>query len=940
MTKNALMSTSSVVVAIMASLTFAGGALAQAGTTEPTSSPAEQAGEGETDESAIVVTGSRIARDGFDQPTPTTVIDDVELRQGARPNLAQILNDQPQFRQTTTPQVSNGNTSTGTAPVDLRGLGSARTLVLLNGRRFVGENNLNFIPSSLVERLEVVTGGASAAWGSNAVAGVVNIIIKDELDGVSVGVQNGISSRGDGMRYGFDASFGTKFADGNGSFLIGAEYRDDKGIPNRNSRSNLGSAAIARVNPLSTTDATSALTRDVNNGNSSAGGLITTGVLAGQTFNPDGTLRPFRGGQRLGAAAFPAQMVGGEDGLGLFDDVAASTPFDRLAAYARVSYDLDNAKVYADFTYGRATTDARFVPDFLVPAQTIQASNPFLSATIRNQLAAVGQTSFTLGRNFNDILFLRFDTERVNKEGSIGIEGTIGTNYRYRAHYSHGEIESDQKLRNARLAGNFTRALNAVSSGGQIVCAVNADVITTNDDPACRPLNPFGQFNASSESLAYVTGTQQSFTTNKLDSAGVEVQGEPFSLWAGPVTVAVGAEARWEEQKSMRSPATVAGGFGIPLFTSDLSGGFNVKEGFAEIALPLANFEDTFKFDLSGAVRYSDFSNSGGIFTWKVGGTARLFNDLLLRATRSRDIRSPGIGNLFAVRNINVGPLVDQDSAGRLAANPAYNANPATVTTFSGGNPNLVEEVAQTLIIGGSFQPSFIPGFSASVDYYDIKIGGAIATLNGSALTLACRNGSTAACDRITRDATGTVVQALSNSQNIASFETRGLDFEVAYVLPLSDLSASTPGTLRLRALATYIDAFVFDTGITRVDSAGDVGDATANSIPKWRGTLSATYQADDFAIDLRARYVDGGLYNRALAIKTSPAGVTTGLINNQIGSRTYIDAGVQFKVQDRFTLSANVNNIFDVAPPITPGGNPHYDIVGTYFTVGAKVNF
>ncbi len=179
----------------------------------------------------IIVTGSRIAKAGFDQPTPTTVVGEVELREGNRPNIQQVLNDQPQFRQTVTPQVSNGNTSTGTAPVDLRGLGTSRTLTLLNGRRFVGENNLNFVPTNLVQRVEVVTGGASAAWGSGAVAGVVNIILKNDLEGISVGGRTGISSRGDGAQYGFDASFGTHFAGGNGHFMIGADYIKDEGIP-------------------------------------------------------------------------------------------------------------------------------------------------------------------------------------------------------------------------------------------------------------------------------------------------------------------------------------------------------------------------------------------------------------------------------------------------------------------------------------------------------------------------------------------------------------------------------------------------------------------------------------------------------------------------------------------------------------------------------------
>ncbi|HEY9091827.1 TonB-dependent receptor plug domain-containing protein [Parasphingorhabdus sp.] len=861
----------------------------------------------------IIVTGSRISKTGFDQPTPTTVIGTEELLQGDRPNIQQVLNDQPQFRPTVTPTVSVGNTSSGTAPADLRGLGTNRTLTLVNGRRYVGDNNLNFVPTSLISRVEVVTGGASAAWGSGAVAGVVNIILNDELEGLTLGADYGISSRGDGARYGFEGSYGTSFADGAGHVMIGAEYVKDKGVLDRNSRKNLGSANFIPV------AGGLELVRDVNTlpfGISGGGGLITSGIFAGQTFNRDGSLRAFSGPN--------AQGVGGSDAVGLYDHIIVSTPVERMSIYARASYDIGNAKLWIDGTYGRSESDYDFLPDFLTPPLTIQADNPYLSAGIQSQLAAAGETSFSYYRLFDDLLMSRFNGIRENKEGAIGIDGFFGNGFKYSAHYSHGEVDSDQSFGNARLASNFDNAVNAVLSGGDIVCAINADGDPTNDDPACSPLNPFGRYNASAESLNYVTGTQRSFSTSKLDSLGAEVQGDLFSLWAGPVTVAVGVEARWEELVTTRTPETVAGDFGIPLFTTDLSGGFNVKEGFAEIAMPLLDIEDKFTLDFNGAARYSDYSTSGGIWSWKAGGTARLFNDILLRVTRSRDIRSPSINELFSSRSINVRPLVDQDTEGRAAANPAYNPNPALVTTFTGGNPDLNPEISSTLTFGGSISPSFLPGFRFSVDYYDISIDGAIATLSGSNLTLACKQGSVDACARITRDGTGTVTQVLANFQNIAQFETSGIDFEAAYTRPVMD------GSLRIRAIASYVDKFIFDTGLNRNDTAGDVGSGTLNGVPKWRGTLSVGYDNDDMGADVRVRYIDGGLYDHLL----------TNLVNNKTDARTYVDLGLRFKVTDRFTLSGNVNNLFDKNPPLSPQGNPHYDVIGTYFSIGAKAKF
>ena len=350
---------------------------------DPTEAAAAPAAE-EADD-VIVVTGSLIERAGFSAPTPTTVVGATELRQSAAVNLQQALNDLPQLRNSVSPSQSQANTSAGTAPVELRGLGLARTLTLVNGRRFIGDNNLNFVPTNLVQRVEIVTGGASAAYGSGAVAGVVNIILNDDLEGVSLGAQSGISTRGDGFRYRVDGSFGTRFADGRGHFMVGAEYVDDKGIG-----------------------------------------------LAGKPERP----------------WFGAGIV----------------------------------------NIGNGQFEIR--PNV-------------------NELAAAGQSSFLVARFSRDAFFLTFDAERETISGALGIDGSLGGNWKYSAYYSHGELKSHQQVYNSSIPGNFAKAINAVTNaGGQIVCAVNADAVTTNDDPACVPFNPFGDQAPSAAARAYVTGTQ------------------------------------------------------------------------------------------------------------------------------------------------------------------------------------------------------------------------------------------------------------------------------------------------------------------------------------------------------------------------------------------------------------------------------------------------
>lgn len=876
--------------------------------------PPEEVASEDSPGQDIVVTGSRIERAGFDQPTPVVVLGQAELQRGDRPNLQAILNDQPQFRASVTPSTTAGNeVSAGTAPADLRGLGPSRTLTLLNGRRFVGDNNLNYIPTNLIKTVEVVTGGASAAWGSGAVAGVVNITLNDKLEGITLSANTGISSRGDANRYGVDGSFGTSFADGAGHFMIGAEYLSDKGIADRNSRPNVGSSGIVPA-PGGKRE----VVEDLNMPGVSLGGVIVSGILAGQTFNPDGTLRPFRGPDARG--------VGGEDGIGLTDRVYAAGPFDRLSTYARVSYDIGNATLWLDGTYGRAKTDYPFFPDFLTGGAlgplTIQADNPFLSSDIRGQLAAAGETSFSFGRFFADPYMTRFVSDRQNMVGAIGVDGGFGDSWKYHAHFSHGVIKTDRQIPYETLSAAFGNAINAVSSGGQIVCGINADANPANDDPSCSPINPFGQGNVSQAAFDYSTGTERSFSTTKLDSAGAQLQGDLFELWAGPLTIAIGAEARWEETKSHRTPETINGGFIHNLFTGDLSGGFNVQEGFAEVALPLIKIENKVELDFNGAARYSHYSNSGGIWSWKLGGTARLFDDILLRVTRSRDIRSPSITELFSERLLTIGSAIDDPRLAPANPGPGYNPNPALVSSFTGGNPDLVPEIASTLTFGATVSPSFLRGFRASVDYYDISIDGAITSLSRNQVIAGCANGGQSACDQIIRDSSGTITTIYSGYQNIAKFKTSGIDFEASYIHSLLG------GSLRLRALATYVDKFIYDDGLSRINSAGDVG-STANAIPKWRGNVSIGYDHGPFGGNVRVRYVDGGNYNSS----------QTNFVVSELGSRTYVDLGVKFDVSDHFTFYGNVDNLFDSNAPLG-GSRSIYEIMGTYYTAGVKLRF
>lgn len=872
-----------------------------------TASSALQAAE-TADDSEIVVTGSRIDRAGFDAPTPTTIISGDALLIGNRPSIAQVLNDLPQFRASTTPITNFSGTASGSSPADLRGLGTTRTLTLLNGRRFTGAGDLNTVPQGLIQRVEVVTGGASAAWGSGAVGGVVNVLLNSKLDGLTIGAQTGISSRGDAFRYGVDGTFGTSFAEGRGHLMIGAQYFDDEGVLDRDSRPNLGSTTLY-TNPAGSAHAFW-IAPDVNYSNASVGGLITTGVLAGQTFERDGTLRPFIFGNPRGSQV----MVGGE-GTSLRDETALAAPYRRLNGYARASFDFGDATLWVDGIYSRMHAQYPFYAESNRDNITISRDNPFLPTAVRDRLIAAGQTSFRLGRVFEDYGYRTFGYTRETIDTAVGIDGSFSDgNWRYSAYYGHGELSDDRGYLNQKVAANFNRAIDVVANpnGGAPICRV----ALTDPTTACRPLNLFGEGNADPAAVAYAFSSAAHVrNTTKLDTAAVSLRGDPFSLWAGPVSMAVGAEARWESiSSSDLDPLSAAQAFATFNFSA-INGGFNVKEGFGEIAVPLLDRPFS-NIEFSAAGRYSHYSNTGDVTSWKLGITDRIFDDLLLRVSTSRDIRSGSLTELFNTRTTTQSNIADPQTK------TTYQ-----IVTFGGGNPTLEPEIGRTTTIGATASPSFIPGLQLSVDYFDIRIKGAIATLSGQDIVTRCANGNTALCSQIVR-VNGVITTVFATFVNLAEYRTHGLDIEASYALPLSSLSAAIPGTLRFRALATYVPTLTTDDGVSKIEYSGDVGEAVPFGTPRWRGTASVTYNDEVFSADARLRYVGGGLWNHLLDIQ-----------NNAISARTYLDLGARVQI-DNLTLSANVTNVFDIDAPPTTTGQIHYDQMGRYFSVAAKIRF
>lgn len=865
-------------------------------------------------ENTVVVTGSRIRSPGFDAPTPTTVVGEAELNLAGRTDIGQTLADLPQFRLTSSATSTNVFTESGITPADLRGLGASRTLVLVNNRRYVSAGDLQAVPYSVVKRIDVVTGGVSAAYGSDAVAGVVNIILDDEKEGIELGMQAGRSTHGDGDKYLFEGSGGFKFADGRGHAMLGVDYLDDKGVTPGISRPRIGGATF-----FPGPDGLLYPTKYTHESLRSEGGLIDTGVLAGQTFEPDGSLRAFNYG-RLSPLS-PAYMEGGE-GYNIDNFASLSAPIKRANALARVTYNLtETLKVWGEANYNRTEDERPFFPELTIFTLDFPVDNPYLSQTIRDTLTAAGETSFTMGRVLSDVALNRYDYDDTTKQVSVGLDGSFADDtWHYEAFYTYGEKTRNQNIKNLTRGAEFFNAIDAVvdPGSGDIVCRV----ALTDPSTPCAPLNLFGSGNASQAAIDYVTGTLLDREDSWLQNVGFNLSGEPFHFRNQPVSVAFGGEYRKNDFASHWDPDTLAGSFMLIQGIDIPKTGINVKEAFAEVAVPLiVDAPLAKKLTFNGAARNSDYNRSGSIWSWKLGGVWEVNDDVRFRLTRSRDIRAPNLVELFTAAGVLQTSVNDIS----LPDSPAVQ-----IIAHGGGNPDLDPELADTFTVGMLLSPTALPGFNFSVDYYDIDIDKAIGTVGAQGVVNACYNDDIqAACDQITRDSTGAITDINLFPINIAQFRTKGLDFEASHRRRLGTLG----GSLTVRAIANYVDTLTTFNGVSTTRAAGYTGYQTG--FPKWRGSVTTTFESARIGGDIRARYINASHY--------VPESVQPGVGDNDIAARLYVDLGVRTYLpfgDNRVTIYADVQNVLNRQPPVATLLSPFYDLIGRYFTLGARMNF
>jgi len=908
----------------------------------------------------IVVTGSRIVRDGFQAPTPVTVMSAEQMQGFSQPNVADYVNTMPVFQGSSSPSTSQSSVSAGTAGVNtlnLRNVGETRTLVLFDGQRSVASTvtglvDVNNFPQALIQRVDVVTGGASAAYGSDAVAGVVNFILDREFTGLKGETSGGITTYGDNANWKVSLTGGTPFADGRGHVIVSSEITRKDGIFDTSNRDWMNTGRGTMINPAYGTGA--GQSRDVperlvfDSGVGGAqwaqGGLITSGPLKGIAFGPGNV--PYNyvygdlvSGQNMRGGEWRASEVRQTKG----NSIDSKQNFRSI--FGRASYEFSEAfEVFVQASYNFSNVYGRCCPQFNPANINVPRDYAFFPAEVAGRIATsvpATTTTIQIGTMHPDMPAIFTDNTRRVTRWVGGVNGefdAFDANWTWDAYYQMGISRSKEVVPQTYQRSRLNRAIDAVRGpNGTIVCRVNIDAITTNDDPACVPYNVLGVGVNSQAALNYVipgsaVGPWRNQTLEQ-NVGAINFSGSPFSLPAGEVSFAFGGEHRSEEVRGISDPASQVSDWMVGNYLPN-RGKYSVTEGYLETVVPIlsgAPMAESLEFN--GVVRATDYSTSGYVTTWKLGGAWAPVQDLRFRATYSRDIRAPNLNELFAAGTSNTNSV-----------NDPFNGNqPVQYQGFQVGNTALLPEKALTLGLGAVYQPSWLPGFSASFDYYNIDIKEAIGTVSAQNIVNFCFEGNQAFCAAITRGQIGTanVITRIQISPfNTSVSLTRGYDIEAAYNMGLDDLFDSASGDLSFRGLVTRT---LRDYSDNRVNAPIENAGVTS---PRWKYNASVRYSLDAYSMGLSMRGRSSGKTNVSGAgawiecTTGCPVSTTTAVTINQNyrDSTFYMDLSFNYDIstaeENNVGVEAffNISNLLNADPARAwpgPTGSPFYSLMG-----------
>lgn len=614
---------------------------------------------------------------------------------------------------------------------------------------------------------------------------------------------------------------------------------------------------------------------------------------------------------------------------------------ERYNAFARAEYDIsDRTSVFVEGLYANShTVQGAFVSQNTgsSAAYTIFRDNAYLPPDILARMVAANVQSFQLGRFEGELPLAQNESKIKVYHGSVGVRGALGGAWKYDASYTFGQTDQELRSNNLTIARNLYASADAVRdpATGRIVCRSTLAGL----DPGCTPRNLFGPQQPNQAITDYVTGDNVLNLRLRQQVVSVNIRGDlgEHIRLAGPIAVAAGFEYRKETANQTTDalsptridftgirggPASLNGRQGPYRFFNPLpfSGAYDIREGYLEVAVPvLKDVRFARSLDLNGAVRYADYSTSGGVTTWKVGASWQIDQALRLRGTVSRDIRAPNLLELY-------------NPATQLNGNVVYKGVQTAEVNFATGNPNLKPERALTTTFGGVFQPDFLPGFSASIDYYRIKLSDAITTLTEQRVVDECAEGNQVQCANITVLPSGSL-SILRPNLNLASQTVAGIDFELGYKTGLAG------GKLALRVVGNHATENNSQSPGSPVLQA--LGETTT---PRWSGIAQATWTKGDFSLFVQERYIGPALLNAAwvegvdVNINHTPAVFYTNLTATR---DLHLGGGKQ-------QVYLSVANLFDRDPPLSPppvttfttAASSAYDPIGRYITMGVRVSF
>lgn len=962
----------------------------QAEDSAPEATAAQDAPEAQAEpDEEVVVTGSRIARPELSLPNPVQVISADTIEQSGKVNLTDFLVNSPALLGSQSSILSAGSNlanaqSVGINLLNLRNLGTARTLVLVDGRRHVAGApgvaavDINTIPTDLVEKVDILTGGASAIYGADGVSGVVNFILKKDFEGLSVRGQTSISQRGDAGDRFIAVTAGKNFADGRGNVTVAYEYNQTDRF-SQSDRLNYGRTgptyAFAR-NPDDFPDDPNVPDRllftDLRWADSSPGGAIDLDLDGIPDRTGEGGI--YDRGSLLPGTAF---TIGGsstprETYYGDF------TPYSRRhIANAMARYEFSPAfELYAEGKYVRSTayTFAQPTYDFFTE---LAPDNAYL----QQRFGADAANGALFSRDNFDFGIRRYEMERELFRAVVGVKGELAENLNYDVSYVFGQSTQESTNRNDRITDRYYAALDAVfDASGNITCRINLPGQTAiqgnnyggqpvfNGPPVtftpgqCVPLNILGAGSPSQAALDFVTVDHSDWARIRQHVVTAAISGNTgsfFNLPGGPVGFAIGAEYRKESSNYIPSDYSLAGQLMDNAPARVDKGSFDVKEAFAEINLPiLADMPFAENLSIGGAIRLSDYSTVGTTTTWNVNGSYSPVRDITFRGTYSEAVRAPNITELFAGGSGTYEFITDPCGPERIAEGTQYRAancaavlsalgvnqatfDPANDFTspqnssllgFQGGNRTLNEETAKTWTAGVVLRPSFVPGFTLAADWYDIRLKQAIQYSTAQDIVDLCVDQpdlDNIYCSVIERSpTTGYVSFFTIIPENVASFETAGLDVSLNYRFQPFD----NAGTFNIRLEGNYLNKLQF-VPTAGADPENEL-DSSVLPAPKFSANFDLTWIKGPVTLNYGINWFSGTRRVTREQEAANPDYVPEGYF--WFKEKWEHELFVSYDVDERFNIYAGVNNLFDTKPDVGAVAYP-ISAVGRSFFLGAR---